>query len=305
MSGRSSRALIGAACAAAAAASACDGTIGTTRLVPGDGGGIVVHVVSGSTSDGGGSTDGGMDGISVTVLGQDGAARDGAGTPDGRASDAATVTADGAPRADTGPPADAGPRPGSSLVIALPDAGADRPPGACPDLDGNGAPDCEETLVKNAGFTGGSLGWLAEPKVQLAWKAADADGSPRSGSLSVTNVNAAAAEGTSMGGARQCAPATAGTIYRLAARVFLESGQGTGGRAAVNLGFHTSADCAELPIATYTSPLVEATRAWTTLHGLATAPPGTRSVSVRLVAVKPLRLGAFAALFDDLLLRPR
>lgn len=169
----------------------------------------------------------------------------------------------------------------------------------CADLDQDGRPDCNQTLVTNARFDADVTGWSADYGATAAWQPPpDALGSAGSGSIVVTNTNVAAVNGTSMAGAGQCIAATAGATYRLLTQVRIAAGQGAGA-AALATQLFASADCSGAAASAWTSPSTSATGAWTLLSGSVTAPATARSLRVRLVALKQFRDAAFAAQFDN------
>jgi hypothetical protein len=171
----------------------------------------------------------------------------------------------------------------------------------CADLDGDGKPDCVETLVTNARFDSDVASWSAEWGATVSWAAApDALGSS-SGSLIVDNTNVVAAKGATMAGAEQCVAATAGANYRVSAQAMIAQGQGAG-VAGLALQFFPTADCSGAASGAWSSSGLSLTGMWTVISGAAAAPAGTGSLRVRLVVTKPFMDPAFAARFDNVLL---
>lgn len=181
-------------------------------------------------------------------------------------------------------------------------------------------PGCE-TLVDNPGF-GKSIqtdGWEAEPlKVEIQWNAMDAMGNEDSGSIAVINTLYGMSEGiTPGGGGLQCLPATPGTIYDMAADIYIPPGQGAGsskdegpyvGVAGLSILFWPNDNCslADRSLApSYRSDLVETPDTWTRVEGDAVAPDNARSMAVRVRTVKPFQELSFTALFDNVFVQPR
>ena len=93
---------------------------------------------------------------------------------------------------------------------------------ACPDLDGDGVPDCQQTLVLNAGFGQAISAWPAEAGSMASWTSVDANGSTVSGAIDVTNVDtnpAHASNGWIAAGASQCLTVVPGSSYEIAAQL--------------------------------------------------------------------------------------
>ena len=183
-------------------------------------------------------------------------------------------------------------------------AGASAPP--CPDLDANGVPDCQETLVQNPGFDSAPTGWKAEPGSSTSWTSQDGRGNVSPGAVAVVNSDTNPADapyGTTTAGAFQCLTVTPGACYQVDAQASIPSGQ-----ASVAAGFvldeHATGDCSQAPVTSFVSPQIASPGAWQTISGTTTRVPlGVGSVAVRLVAVKPLAQPSAEALFDNVLVR--
>ncbi|MEP6652023.1 MAG: hypothetical protein ABJA82_01610 [Myxococcales bacterium] len=157
----------------------------------------------------------------------------------------------------------------------------------------------------NSTFDAGSAPWTAEFGMTTAWAASrDAAGSGTSGALGVTNASVVDADGSTMGGARQCVAVTPGISYALAGQLFLPAGQG-GGSAGINILFYASADCSGASPGQYTSTLITGTNAWTGVPGTVGSPATAHSMAVRLVVAKTFRAPAFQAYFDNVSLTPQ
>jgi hypothetical protein len=171
----------------------------------------------------------------------------------------------------------------------------------CADLDNDGKPDCNVTLVKNSRFDTDTSQWTAEYGATEAWlPGPDALGS-LSGSIAVTNTTVVTAMGTTMAGAEQCVSAIASASYRIAAQTFIPTGQGSG-VADIAVQLFPSSDCSGAASGAWSSAVTSATGAWDTLSGSFVAPTGAKSMRVRLTAVKMFSAPAFTAQFDNVLL---
>jgi hypothetical protein len=195
----------------------------------------------------------------------------------------------GAPAADAGV-ADA-------HVAPPPDAGSS----PCADLDQDGHPDCDETLVLNARLDSELAPWTAEYGAMQSWDGAhDGLGGHASGSIAVVNAIVVAASGSTMTGASQCVAASAGA-YQVKTQVLIAAGQPAGG-AGVNVQFYPTSDCSGPVSGAWSSDLVAVTGVWTIAAGGFGAPAGAGSMRVRLVAVKDFAAMPFEAHFDNILL---
>jgi hypothetical protein len=177
----------------------------------------------------------------------------------------------------------------------------------CPDLDGDGVPDCQQTLVSNPSFDQSTASWTAESGSTAGWTSLDANGSSSSGAIAVTNVDtnpAHASNGSTTAGASQCLAVVAGSSYEVAVQAFLRSGQGSGWAGFV-LEEYFAPGCAGAPWSVpFLSPQLTATDAWRTIIGTTTQIPlGIAAIAVRLVAVKPPAQPSLEALFDNVLVR--
>jgi hypothetical protein len=175
-------------------------------------------------------------------------------------------------------------------------------PSVCPDDDGNGVPDCQESLVANATFDRDTTGWEAETGLTVAWKAADAWKSPPLGAVVLTNTNTFEQDGWGMSGVRQCIPVAPGAYYRLTASLYLPKGQGAGA-GGIGAWVFDAPGCAGNLVLGYTSDLVSSVGRWASIDGTVQTPNTAKSMLVRLVVAKPFRQTALAAEFDGVRVR--
>ena len=100
----------------------------------------------------------------------------------------------------------------------------------------------------------------------------------------------------------QCVRAQPNYSYTVYARVFIPDKQGAG-QGGAGLLFYDSVDCSGNPSYGFTTTLFSEIGAWHTTDGFGQAPETTRSMAIRLVAVKPFAQNSFDVWFDDVLVR--
>jgi hypothetical protein len=174
-------------------------------------------------------------------------------------------------------------------------------------LDGNGVPDCRETLLKNGDFARDASGWTADPEVRVAWDEQNATGDVPSGSALVTSTVAASAgaTGSVLRVAKQCVALSGKQLVTVYANALVGADQAADGHAEVDVFFFDVAGCA----GTYTSsfstpqPLDAAPEQWLTLRAGSVSGSNTQSALVALTLSQPLSAPAFAARFDNVLLK--
>jgi hypothetical protein len=173
---------------------------------------------------------------------------------------------------------------------------------ACPDLDQNGTPDCEETLASNSDFDKNAEGWNNEATVNQVWNQEDARSVTDSGSIRIHNAFLADYDTVTMNGSWQCRPVEPVVKYRFVAEAFVPGGQSPTGSGALHLLFYPTNDCTGDNIGGATD-IGSVLNAWQVLEVKAPAPPGSHSARLRLVAMKPMREQEFRVQFDNVLFR--
>lgn len=174
------------------------------------------------------------------------------------------------------------------------------------------ASECE-TLAKNAGFAKDVASWDPDGGVYGLWREDDASESKGSGSIDVLNTLSGTDDGVAPGSARQCLPAKPGNAYDLASDVFIEDGQGAGvepgapyeGSAILGAFFFDGEECQGTSVGFINAEPVSKTDEWVHVDATGVAPELTRSISVRLNALKPIRETTFKATFDNVFVRER
>jgi hypothetical protein len=224
----------------------------------------------------------------------------------GTTGEAGTTGAAGAP--DAGDAGDAsqvggGPGAGGSPVPSGGKACGAPSGGLCPDLDADTVLDCTQTAPMNPGFDAGIASWHAEDQIVLSWNATgDLNGNASSGALTVRNPIVFDNASWIMQGATQCVPVMGGAAYDFAAQVSIADGQGSGG-AVVAFYLYPTADCSGSFSAANLSTSVTTTAMCEVLTMSQTMAADTRSVQVRLTALKPFRQPSFEVQFDNVLFR--
>jgi len=174
-----------------------------------------------------------------------------------------------------------------------------KPAPGCEDLDSDGVPDCQETLVKNGSFDTNVADWIADEVIQQSWAQADANDQLESGSITVKNTTIEEANGYTVSGTQQCVNIVETGAYHFVSELFIAEGQGEG-NAGVNLWFWNLPDCQGAIIDTG-SQFAGKLGVWQLVYANPVTPMGARSVAVRLVAAKPFRSPEFTASFDNIL----
>ncbi|MBC8132627.1 MAG: hypothetical protein H7X95_06570 [Deltaproteobacteria bacterium] len=175
----------------------------------------------------------------------------------------------------------------------------------CPDLDRNGVLDCKESLVINSDFRTGVEGWTPELDMRQGFASSGSDGLPASGAIAVINASQSdTALGSTMGGAKQCLPATGPTTYDIFLQTLVAPNPDGLTSSGAAFQFFPLADCSGVPSGTFMLPLADVNlTGWRVLQGRMAIPAGTRSLLVRLVVLKPFKQAATQALFDNVLVK--
>jgi hypothetical protein len=178
--------------------------------------------------------------------------------------------------------------------------GSPQPAPGCGDFNENEVPDCEETLVEDPTFDDAEMAWSAEPTLTQDWTDQDALGRQESGALVLLSTQVNPDPGTSMAGTSQCLVATGAQDYDFAAQVRIDGALG-GGKAGINVWFYGSDGCSDNFLQGTNASLKYDLDTWVVARGQLKSPAATRSMLVRLVAVKPNAQESFKVLFDNVL----
>jgi hypothetical protein len=171
----------------------------------------------------------------------------------------------------------------------------------CPDLDRNLVADCEETIARNPAFDVDVESWSSETGLELSWSESDARDKDDSGALAVENQTVDSQSGTTMIGARQCFSVLGGAAVSVAAEVSVldESAQAQGGFQLIP---YQGPSCAGMALAPVSSNLVNGSE-WSVAERTYITTLATRSVAVRLIALKPFSDPPVQVLFDNVLVK--
>jgi hypothetical protein len=168
-----------------------------------------------------------------------------------------------------GDPGTGGPTPNNGLVDG------------CADLNTDGVPDCQVTLLQNASFTSDVSSWTPDANTELTWDPKNALDDTPSGSAKLHGT-------TQRVSALQCVPVTAGQLLVAWANAFVESNDGMGmpPQAELEISFFDNGNCAGASTNYFDTPLnVAVLDAWSVIQAGQTAGATTQSVSVALVGL--------------------
>jgi hypothetical protein len=167
----------------------------------------------------------------------------------------------------------------------------------CADLDTDGVGDCTTTLVENASFTEDVDGWQPRGDTDLTWQDKNALEDLPSGSARLTAETARAS-------AEQCVKLPGRQLVIAYASVFVEDDSELG-QAVLQVSFFENQDCDGELSAYFETPPSTVTNSWSTIQAGAVSPPGTASVSVALVGVKPDEAEQIEVYFDNVMLKAK
>lgn len=181
--------------------------------------------------------------------------------------------------------------------------------GGCPDLDGNGVSDCDETLVKNPTFVSDVDLWLPELDATVTWDEKNATSDSPSGSALVRaeGVVESTIPGSALRDVGQCIAVDGQQLLTVYANAFVPAGQDEAGQAEVDVFFFDSSDCSGTLNASFVTPqpLDGSAGRWIELKAGAVSKDSTRSALVKLAVLKPFKAAAFEAHFDNVLVQTR
>jgi hypothetical protein len=182
-------------------------------------------------------------------------------------------------------------------------AGADAPDGeglvqGCADLDTDGVPDCEATLVQNPTFTSDVDGWTPLGETELTWQPENALGDLPSGSAELTASEA-------HGSAYQCVPLTGAYLVIAYASAYVEPGDDPQhpAQAALEVTFFQGADCSGVSDGYFETPASTLTDAWTTVQAGGPSKDTTLSASIALVGLQREASADYSIYFDNVMLK--
>jgi hypothetical protein len=161
-----------------------------------------------------------------------------------------------------------------------------------------------QNILANGSFNTSLASWTTlQPFEAAVWQPLDANGSPSSGSASLTNTFSMPAP-SGGGSLEQCVPITGGASYDFGAKVQIPSGQANTGFVQITVGWYSAPACNGFLSTSFTNA-GGLTGVWQSA-GLAAVPaPGGAASAVFLLAhFKNEAGGSFVTYFDDAYLRP-
>jgi len=187
------------------------------------------------------------------------------------------------------------------------DAGSPGASDGCTDLDEDGTPDCEQTLIENATFASDVAPWTAEADAELSWDEHNAAHDLPSGSalLRVTGSATSEAQGAALQSASQCLSITGKQLVTVYANALVAADQPSHGQARVDVLFFDSRACASAYVSSFSTPqpLAAVNGEWLALKAGAISGANTKSVLVKLTVSRPFDAASFQAYFDNVLLK--
>jgi hypothetical protein len=196
--------------------------------------------------------------------------------------------------------------PGGESSGSAPNTDAGKPPqvqggaetggaGSCPDLDTDGTPDCEATLLKDGGFDRNFAAWQAGEGTNLAWVSDDALENSKSGSLELTSMGPAAS-------ASQCLAFSADPLLITWGQAFIDPGAEAQTQAWIEVELFKQANCQGDSSGFFDTPTSSVTGAWNVVQAGGIAGADTRSVKVTVNALGPHALAKTPIRFDNVML---
>ena len=262
---------------------------GIAVWVAGSAGEVGVGATSGEAGDAGGDSggDAGASGSAGTGTGGTGAIGGTAGGSSGKAGSAGSAPIGGS-----------GGKSGAGGVCGC---GGEGSPPRCPDIDGNHVLDCDETLAKNGSFDDDVSNWMNDSGVASSWRDIDSHDGDDSGSLALEIQTVADQDGNVMLGTRQCFSAAGGAVYYYGVEISVpESAEDY--RAGFQLLIHDSPACSGQPVDKVDSNYIEGS-SWSVAQITYLTPTSTKSIALRLIAIKPFRAEPVNVRFDNVLVR--
>lgn len=171
--------------------------------------------------------------------------------------------------------------------------------GGCADLDTDGIPDCEATLVQNPTFTSDVEGWTPLGESELTWRPENALGDLPSGSAELTTETEIRAS------ASQCVALEGAQLVIAYASAFVEAGDDAEqpSKAELEVTFFRGEGCSGVSDGYFVTPPSTLAGAWTTIQAGGTSKDTTLSASIALVGMKTETNAALSIYFDNVMLK--
>lgn len=170
--------------------------------------------------------------------------------------------------------------------------------GGCADLDTDGVPDCEATLVQNPTFTADVDGWTALGDAELTWQPENALGDLPSGSAELTTETEIRAS------AYQCVPLEGAQLVIAYASVLVEPAVDAEppSKAELEVTFFRGAGCSGVSDGYFVTPPSATAGDWTVVQAGGTSKETTQSASIALVGRRETD-AALSIYFDNVMLK--
>jgi hypothetical protein len=205
-----------------------------------------------------------------------------------------------APSDDTG--GDYGGQSGTSTGTGE-QTGASRSPfellDGCADLDTDGVPDCQVTLVQNATFTSDTSDWVPDANTELDWDSKNALDDQPSGSAKLTSK-------TPRASASQCVAVGADLFIIAYANAFVTASAegGTPAQPELEVSIFDTDDCTGPGTILFDAPPTDGVDTWTVIQAGNITSATTQSASIALVALAGSNSEALAY-FDNVMLKTK
>lgn len=173
----------------------------------------------------------------------------------------------------------------------------------CADLDTDGTPDCDTTLVEDPTFADDVSGWTALGEATLSFAHKDALGNGASGSALLSD-DAPVGEVPRVS-AFQCVPLAGSSLVVAYASAFVVplDGEGDEPQAAVAVTFFNGDDCSGDSGGSFETPPSTVAGGWTTVQAGGVSAETTTSVGVALVGIKATSSDELRVYFDNIMLK--
>jgi len=169
----------------------------------------------------------------------------------------------------------------------------------CADLDTDGVPDCQATLVENPTFTSDVDGWTALGEAELTWQPDNALGDLPSGSAELTSESEIRAS------AYQCVPLEGALLAIAYASAFVEPGADAErpSKAELEVTFFRGEGCSGVSDGYFVTPPSTVAGAWTTIQAGNVSKDTTKSASIALVGLRTDTVATLSIYFDNVMLK--
>lgn len=175
----------------------------------------------------------------------------------------------------------------------------------CADLDTDGTPDCDTTLVEDPTFAADVSGWTALGDATLRWAHKDSLGDGASGSALLHD--AAPADAVPRASAFQCVPLAGSALVVAYASAFVVAlaDDEDQAQAELQVTFFDGPDCSGESGGFFETPPSTVAGGWTTVQAGGISPDTTSSLGIALVGIKAPSSAELDVYFDDILLKAR